>query len=80
MPLPQNGENWPPTHLSHIFEQMREWSAWYSNDLDSLTQIYGTTGGRTRPSAGRGGLVGAFTRFLPPTNQPETPTRPTTRR
>jgi A118 family predicted phage portal protein len=63
MPLPSNGTNWPPAHMTDIFTAMREWSAWWSNDTDALHSLY-SGGGRTRQTTERGGLVGAFTKFF----------------
>ncbi|WP_422389929.1 phage portal protein [Arthrobacter sp. N1] len=64
MPLPPNGTNWPPAHMHDIFNAMTEWAAWWSNDTDRLHELYGAGAPRTRPSAGRTGLVGAFTKFF----------------
>jgi hypothetical protein len=43
MALPASDPNqvWPPQNLSNIFAYMRQWSAWYANDLAKLQAAYG---------------------------------------
>lgn len=42
MPLPaSDNQMWPPIDFAPIFDQMRKWSAWWSNDLDLLQAAYG---------------------------------------
>lgn len=61
MPLPANGQEWPPKHMAHIFGAMAEWDAWYANHTDTLTSIYSSGAGRSRSS---GGVMGAVRRFF----------------
>lgn len=66
MPLPSNGEKWPPPRLHRITPQLDEWSAWYSGDPDQLDAAYqpGATGVKPRPSQYRGGVVGSIARWF----------------
>lgn len=43
MALPASDPNavWPPQNLTNIFAYMRQWSAWYANDLAKLQAAYG---------------------------------------
>ena len=43
MPLPVSDPNaqWPPQNLQDIFAYMRQWSAWYANDVAKLQAAYG---------------------------------------
>ena len=43
MALPASDPNaqWPPQNLQTIFAYMRQWSAWYANDLAKLQAAYG---------------------------------------
>lgn len=41
MPLPaSDNQMWPPVDFAPVFDQMRKWSAWWSNDLDQLQAAY----------------------------------------
>lgn len=42
MPLPDNGADtpWPPPQLAPISPKLREWSTWYSGDVDELAEYY----------------------------------------
>lgn len=66
MPLPPNGQTWPPTHLADIRTKMAEWDAWLVGDPTLLEAAYGSTRGGTvtRPSQYAGGVVGAVSRFF----------------
>ena len=47
MPLPLNNTAWPPAELDNILPKLREYSALYSNDTDTLGDIYaGANSGR----------------------------------
>ncbi|TIH33688.1 phage portal protein [Subtercola vilae] len=52
MPLPISDPKaiWPPENLTPIFQHMRQWSAWYSNELATLQLAYG--GGVAQDSTG----------------------------
>lgn len=43
MALPASDPNaaWPPENLTTIFAYMRQWSAWYANDIAKLQAAYG---------------------------------------
>lgn len=43
MALPASDPNavWPPENLQNIFAYMRQWSAWYANDVAKLQAAYG---------------------------------------
>lgn len=43
MALPASDPNasWPPKDFEHIFAYMRQWSAWYANDVAKLQAAYG---------------------------------------
>lgn len=62
MPLPSK-KSWPPAELDVITPSMREWNAWYSNDTDVLTYIYG--GGRSQATGvGTQGVVNTIKRWF----------------
>lgn len=66
MPLPDNGQSWPPPRHTKALASMAEWSAWYGGDPATLTDYYSlaaNTRARTRPSQTRGGVVGAVARW-----------------
>lgn len=66
MPLPNNGQAWPPPRYSTDLASMAEWSAWYSGDPDALTDYYTANAralAQTRPSQTRGGVVGRLARW-----------------
>lgn len=52
MPLPASDVKnvWPPKELQPIYARMRQWSAWYSGDLQKLQAAYG--GGDIQDSTG----------------------------
>lgn len=52
MALPASDPNavWPPENLTTIFAYMRQWSAWYANDLAKLQAAYG--GGASADNTG----------------------------
>lgn len=52
MPLPQSDpkNQWPPQPYDSVFAHMRQWSAWYSNELSKLQDAYG--GGVAADSTG----------------------------
>lgn len=69
MPLPLNNTAWPPAELDNILPKLREYSALYSNDTDTLGDIY------ARANGGRKGVLGRLrTWFLGtrPTEQQDT--------
>lgn len=41
MPLPENDTPWPPAELGDLLPDFYKWSAWYSGDVDQLTEAYG---------------------------------------
>lgn len=43
VPLPKSDPNaqWPPKSLDNVFAYMRQWSAWYANDVAKLQAAYG---------------------------------------
>jgi A118 family predicted phage portal protein len=41
MPLPANGQVWPPEQLKTILPQLGVWSAWYSGSTEHLSAAYG---------------------------------------
>jgi A118 family predicted phage portal protein len=43
--LPDSGLHWPPTELAAILPKYREWAGWYSNDLSTLSDVYGRNAG-----------------------------------
>lgn len=66
MPLPDNGQTWPPPRHSSALSSMAEWSAWYGGDPSVLTDYYlknTKTVARNRPSQSRGGVVGTVARW-----------------
>lgn len=65
MPLPDKSVNWPPENLDRISAKYAEWSAWYANDTEALSEIYSTERrNNVRPSGRTGGVVGVFDRFF----------------
>ncbi|MEE4419529.1 hypothetical protein [Streptomyces bugieae] len=87
MPLPPSGKTaWPPPQLAAPFADMDTWHAWYSGDVDRLTQVYGGAGSLAgnstarsffdlnKPSQYRGGLLGGLARMF--WGQPITPGQP----
>ena len=72
MPLPDNGADvaWPPPALANISPKLREWSAWYSGDVDELSDYYrvGALDPSLRPvvrsAQYQGGLVGRAARWF----------------
>lgn len=67
MPLPENGQAWPPPRYVNALSSMAEWSAWYGGDPDTLSDHYlgaGRALAKTRPSQTRGGVVGAVARWF----------------
>lgn len=69
MPLPTSDPKavWPPPAYQTIFGHMRQWSAWYSNDLQQLQAAYG--GGAIQDSTGffasdKGGFKATLGRTL----------------
>lgn len=70
MPLPIGG-HWPPKELNPVTARLAVWSAWYTGDTDSLSDIYGgqLAGDPGTPLVGflnpdRPGLRGAIGRTL----------------
>lgn len=69
MPLPDNGQPWPPKDYADAYAHMHTWSAWYSGDPDELSRVYQHIGQRlvntpdVRPSQLRGGLMGTLARW-----------------
>lgn len=70
MPLPTGG-HWPPKELNPVTARLAVWSAWYTGDTDSLSDIYGgqLAGDPGTPLTGflnpdRPGLRGAIGRTL----------------
>lgn len=70
MPLPPGGK-WPPKELQPVTARLAVWSAWYTGDTDSLSDIYGgqLAGDPGTPLTGflnpdRPGLRGAIGRTL----------------
>jgi A118 family predicted phage portal protein len=58
VPLPaSDNQLWPPVDYSPIFDQMRKWSAWWSNDLDLLQSAYGITDPQKAQWEGRHGPI-----------------------
>lgn len=69
MPLPPDRSEdtpWPPPDLAVPLNRIREWSAWWGGDPDTLRSIYDTGAAaaypRNHPSQFRGGIVGAVSR------------------
>jgi hypothetical protein len=50
LPASDTKAEWPPKNMQHIFAYMRQWSAWYSNDIAKLQEAYG--GGASADSTG----------------------------
>lgn len=44
MALPNANTEWPPKDLRHILAKYREYDAWASNNLNTLSQVYAKTG------------------------------------
>lgn len=53
MALPLNNTQWPPVELDDITPKMAEWSAWWANDTNALTGVYGASG----PGPARRGVI-----------------------
>lgn len=48
MALPPNNAVWPPVELADIAPKMAEWSAWWANDTQALSGVYGGAAGTSR--------------------------------
>lgn len=46
MPLPTTGQEWPPKSIADIHHTFSTWSAWYSNSIDDLGRVYGSSKAR----------------------------------
>lgn len=46
MALPTQDMQWPPAELAEITPKLAEWSAWYSNDQQTLENVYTNKAGR----------------------------------
>ena len=64
MPLPANGQPWPPALLAEIGPKLTQWSAWLSGDVEKLNAAYAVQTAPTidRPAQYRGGIQGAAAR------------------
>lgn len=65
MPLPPNGQPWPPPQLAAITPVYEEHAAWYSGDVADLASVYqrATPSSLNRPAQYRGGITGTVARL-----------------
>jgi len=63
MPLPSDGENWPPKKLEPALDLMEIHDAWYLGDADVLSAVYRNQKVRNHPAQYRGGVVGIAARL-----------------
>lgn len=52
MPLPGNGQTWPPAQLTNILPLFATWSAWWTGNPDELSSLYGGRTGYDPTSTG----------------------------
>lgn len=52
MPLPGNGQTWPPAQLTNILPLIATWSAWWTGNPDELSSLYGGRTGYDPTSTG----------------------------
>lgn len=63
MPLPNSSIKWPPDRDSGHREDMREFSTWYSGDVDALTGFYQAIQPKARPVQYETGVRGRVARW-----------------
>jgi A118 family predicted phage portal protein len=52
MPLPGNGQTWPPAQLTNILPLYATWNAWWTGNPDQLASLYGGRTGYDPTSTG----------------------------
>jgi A118 family predicted phage portal protein len=52
MPLPGNGQTWPPAQLANILPLYAVWNAWWAGNPDELSSLYGGRTGYDPTSTG----------------------------
>lgn len=70
MPLPDSNRIWPPPNLDPVYDQQRQWSAWWGGEPHVLASVYSgrnlpgeAPSVRNRASQYRGGVTGKMARF-----------------
>ena len=63
MPLPENGQAWPPALLQPISKTLSEWSAWYEGTPEALGSVYSTQQRDATAPDRAGGLRGFMHRM-----------------
>lgn len=57
MPIPENNTAWPPKQIRPMLDKWEEWSGWYTNDLDSLAEVYSGEHRNAPPTAANQGII-----------------------